>query len=95
MPDLKAHVSPSREETGCQNYVVVIGTPPIWCRPKKFYQLPGNVLGLQRMPGKKKLSLQEALDLLQNLPSASSDALTDDSSDEVPVNNQQELSLDS
>ncbi|GFV01080.1 hypothetical protein TNCV_1010011 [Trichonephila clavipes] len=40
------------------------------------------------MTRKKKLSLQEALDLLQNLPSKSSDALTDDSSDEqVPTNN--------
>ncbi|GFX33889.1 hypothetical protein TNCV_3962981 [Trichonephila clavipes] len=42
------------------------------------------------------LSLQEALDLLLNLPSESSDALTDDSSDEeVPVNNILELSSDS
>ncbi|GFT28977.1 hypothetical protein TNCV_3586391 [Trichonephila clavipes] len=43
---------------------------------------------------KKKPSLQEALDLLQNLPSESSDALTDDSSDEDdPANYQLEFSL--
>ncbi|GFW51047.1 uncharacterized protein TNCV_3593291 [Trichonephila clavipes] len=45
---------------------------------------------------KKKLSLQEALDLLQNLPSKSSDALTDDSSvEDVPVNYPLEFSLNS
>ncbi|GFY36679.1 hypothetical protein TNCV_2566421 [Trichonephila clavipes] len=45
---------------------------------------------------KKKLSLQEALDLLQNLPSESNDALTDDSSDEdVPANYLLEFSLNS
>ncbi|GFV06830.1 hypothetical protein TNCV_2331841 [Trichonephila clavipes] len=39
------------------------------------------------MSRKKKPSLQEALDLLQTLPSESSDALTNDSSDkDVPAN---------
>ncbi|GFY32276.1 hypothetical protein TNCV_3557841 [Trichonephila clavipes] len=45
---------------------------------------------------KLKLSLQEALDLLQKLPSESSDALTDDSADkEVPANYLLEFLLDS
>ncbi|GFS78761.1 hypothetical protein TNCV_3149151 [Trichonephila clavipes] len=45
---------------------------------------------------KKKLYLQEALDLLQNLPSESGDALTDDSSDEdVPAKYLLEFSLNS
>ncbi|GFV39750.1 DDE_3 domain-containing protein [Trichonephila clavipes] len=45
---------------------------------------------------RKKFSLQEALDFLRNLPFESSDALTDDSSDEeVPANNLHEFSLDS
>ncbi|GFY27238.1 hypothetical protein TNCV_2068591 [Trichonephila clavipes] len=45
---------------------------------------------------KKKLSLQEALDLLQNLPSEISDVLTDDFSDEeVPANYLLKFSLDS
>ncbi|GFU85804.1 hypothetical protein TNCV_2036351 [Trichonephila clavipes] len=45
---------------------------------------------------KKEVSLQEALDLLQNLPSETSDVLTDDFSDEeVPENNLLEVSLDS
>ncbi|GFV48715.1 hypothetical protein TNCV_2590751 [Trichonephila clavipes] len=44
----------------------------------------------------KKLSLQEAFGLLQNLPSESSDSLTDDSSDEaVPANYMMEFLLDS
>ncbi|GFT51337.1 hypothetical protein TNCV_4954731 [Trichonephila clavipes] len=48
------------------------------------------------MPGKKKLSLQEALELLESLPSESCDAPTDDSSDEeVTANNLLELSSDS
>ncbi|GFW77726.1 hypothetical protein TNCV_134171 [Trichonephila clavipes] len=47
------------------------------------------------MSGKKKLSLQETLDPLQILPSESSDALTDDSSDEkVPANNFLKFSLE-
>ncbi|GFT26927.1 hypothetical protein TNCV_4674901 [Trichonephila clavipes] len=37
------------------------------------------------MSRKKKLSLQEALELLESLPSESSDAPTDDSSEEVPA----------
>ncbi|GFS58706.1 hypothetical protein TNCV_4518471 [Trichonephila clavipes] len=38
--------------------------------------------------GKKKLCLQEALDLIQNLRSENTGALIDDSSDEeVPANN--------
>ncbi|GFW85887.1 hypothetical protein TNCV_1623311 [Trichonephila clavipes] len=54
---------------------------------------PGNIGGKS---GKNKLSLSEALDLLQNLPSEISDALTDDFSDgEVPANNLLEFSLDS
>ncbi|GFV35070.1 hypothetical protein TNCV_2304221 [Trichonephila clavipes] len=45
---------------------------------------------------KKAQSLQEALDLLQNLPSEISDVLTNDFSDEeVPANNLLECSLDS
>ncbi|GFW47173.1 hypothetical protein TNCV_56261 [Trichonephila clavipes] len=45
---------------------------------------------------KKKPSLQEALDLLQNLPSESIDALADDSSDEdVPANYLLEFPLNS
>ncbi|GFU79054.1 hypothetical protein TNCV_2839851 [Trichonephila clavipes] len=45
---------------------------------------------------KKKPSLQETLDLLQNLPSESSDALTNNSSDEVKrLNKTQELPLSS
>ncbi|GFS62229.1 FLJ37770-like protein [Trichonephila clavipes] len=45
--------------------------------------------------GEKKLSLQEALALLQNLPSEISDILTDDFSvEEVPANNLLEFSLD-
>ncbi|GFT04642.1 hypothetical protein TNCV_334061 [Trichonephila clavipes] len=48
------------------------------------------------MPGIKKLGFQEALDLLQNLPSASNDALTDySSSKEVTANNLLEFSSDS
>ncbi|GFW78068.1 hypothetical protein TNCV_135381 [Trichonephila clavipes] len=43
----------------------------------------------------KKLSFQEVLDFLQDLQSESSDALTDDSSDEeIPANNLLKLSLD-
>ncbi|GFV59131.1 hypothetical protein TNCV_1908631 [Trichonephila clavipes] len=50
----------------------------------------------KKMSGEKKFSLQEALDLLQDLPSKSNDALKDDSSaEEVPVNNLLEFSLDS
>ncbi|GFW91664.1 hypothetical protein TNCV_4500831 [Trichonephila clavipes] len=45
---------------------------------------------------KKNLSLQETLDLLQNLPSEISDELTHDFSDEeVPTKTLQEFSLDS
>ncbi|GFU70255.1 hypothetical protein TNCV_903971 [Trichonephila clavipes] len=44
--------------------------------------------------GKKMLSLQETLDLLQNLPEIR-DVLTDDfSKEEVPINNLLEFSLD-
>ncbi|GFW72809.1 hypothetical protein TNCV_1266521 [Trichonephila clavipes] len=42
---------------------------------------------------KKKLNLQEVLDLLQNQPSEISDVLTDDFSDEVPANNLLEFLL--
>ncbi|GFT50840.1 hypothetical protein TNCV_321531 [Trichonephila clavipes] len=54
---------------------------------------------IRRMSGKKKsnlsLSLQESLDLLQNLPSERNDALTDGSSDEeVPENYLQKFPLD-
>ncbi|GFW75459.1 uncharacterized protein TNCV_4426431 [Trichonephila clavipes] len=42
----------------------------------------------KELSGEKKLDLQEVLDLLQNLPSESIDALTEDSLDEeVPANN--------
>ncbi|GFU25190.1 transposable element Tc1 transposase [Trichonephila clavipes] len=41
----------------------------------------------QKCQGEKKLSFQIPLDLLQNLSSESSVALTDDSSDEVPTDN--------
>ncbi|GFV75163.1 hypothetical protein TNCV_3190121 [Trichonephila clavipes] len=44
---------------------------------------------------KEAESLQQALDLLQSLPSESSDALTDDFSDEeVPVNHLLQFSLE-
>ncbi|GFV35013.1 hypothetical protein TNCV_3026031 [Trichonephila clavipes] len=38
--------------------------------------------GTYKMFGKKKLSLEETVNLLQNIPSESRDALIDDSSDE-------------
>ncbi|GFT09197.1 hypothetical protein TNCV_4106251 [Trichonephila clavipes] len=45
------------------------------------------------MSGKKKLSLQEALELLENLQSKSRDSPTDDFQDEeVPANNLLEFS---
>ncbi|GFV24679.1 hypothetical protein TNCV_881491 [Trichonephila clavipes] len=51
---------------------------------------------VRRMSGKKKLSLQEVLDLLQNLPCEIYYVLTDDFSyEEVPTNNLLEFSLDS
>ncbi|GFS93597.1 hypothetical protein TNCV_3775691 [Trichonephila clavipes] len=46
-----------------------------------------------RLSGKKKLRLQEAQDLLQNLPSEISDEQTDKVSDEVPANNLMEFSV--
>ncbi|GFV06569.1 hypothetical protein TNCV_2948911 [Trichonephila clavipes] len=49
---------------------------------------------LQRISGKKRC-LQEALGFLQNLSSESSDAATDDSLDEFPVNNLLDLLSDS
>ncbi|GFU79042.1 hypothetical protein TNCV_548551 [Trichonephila clavipes] len=48
-----------------------------------------------RISRKKKPSLQETLDLLQNLPSESSDALTEDSSDEVKRLNKTQAPLSS
>ncbi|GFW16091.1 hypothetical protein TNCV_4680831, partial [Trichonephila clavipes] len=55
-----------------------------------------KVVDCRRMSGKKKFSFQEAMDLLQRLPYESSDAPTDDSSDEkVPVNSVLEFSSDS
>ncbi|GFU63753.1 hypothetical protein TNCV_3321501 [Trichonephila clavipes] len=49
-----------------------------------------------RMFGKKKFSLQEALELLESLPSESRDSPTDDYSDEeVPANNLLKFSSDS
>ncbi|GFY14828.1 hypothetical protein TNCV_648711 [Trichonephila clavipes] len=54
------------------------------------------VKGEERVSRKKKLSLQEVLDLLQNLASESSDALTYDSSDEdIPANYLMEFLLNS
>ncbi|GFW59666.1 uncharacterized protein TNCV_2756751 [Trichonephila clavipes] len=52
------------------------------------------LIGLPRLNvWKMKLDRQEVLDLLQNLPSESNDAQTNDSSDEaVPENNLQEFS---
>ncbi|PRD31191.1 UNVERIFIED_CONTAM: hypothetical protein NCL1_24117 [Trichonephila clavipes] len=53
------------------------------------------LIGLPRLVNvwKMKLDRQEVLDLLQNLPSESNDAQTNDSSDEaVPENNLQEFS---
>ncbi|GFW77895.1 DDE_Tnp_1_7 domain-containing protein [Trichonephila clavipes] len=47
------------------------------------------------MSGKKKLSLQETLELLKSLPSESSASATVDSSDEVRANNVLEFSSDS
>ncbi|GFX24920.1 hypothetical protein TNCV_1278561 [Trichonephila clavipes] len=53
----------------------------------RSWKLTSNDEATIGVPGKKKLSLQEALDLLQNVPSVSNDALTDDSSDgEAPAN---------
>ncbi|GFT52209.1 hypothetical protein TNCV_2530741 [Trichonephila clavipes] len=49
-----------------------------------------------KVPGNKKLRFHEALDLLQNLPSESSDALIDDSLyEEFPANDLLEFLLDS
>ncbi|GFY05065.1 hypothetical protein TNCV_561971 [Trichonephila clavipes] len=49
-----------------------------------------------RMSGKKKPSLQEALELLESLPSESSDSSTVNSSnEEVPANNLLEFSSES
>ncbi|GFU45422.1 hypothetical protein TNCV_3625511 [Trichonephila clavipes] len=42
---------------------------------------------LLSVPSKKRLSLEEVLDLLQNLTPQISDVLTDNSSSEVPANN--------
>ncbi|GFS69883.1 hypothetical protein TNCV_3101851 [Trichonephila clavipes] len=51
---------------------------------------------LRIMSGEKKPSLQEVLDLFQNIPSEISNVLTYDFSDEdVPANNLREGSLDS
>ncbi|GFT08008.1 hypothetical protein TNCV_2589341 [Trichonephila clavipes] len=56
----------------------------------------GGGVGVERMSGKKKLCLQEALDLLQNLLSEVNDVLSDDfSNEEVPGNYLLEFSLDS
>ncbi|GFV12989.1 hypothetical protein TNCV_3175241 [Trichonephila clavipes] len=53
-------------------------------------------LGELKTSEKKKLILQEALYLLQNIPSESREELTDDSSDEeVPENNLLEFSSES
>ncbi|GFT62679.1 hypothetical protein TNCV_3096151 [Trichonephila clavipes] len=49
----------------------------------------------QRLSGKKKLCLQEALDLLLNLLSEINNILTDDFSDEVPAYCLLEFPLDS
>ncbi|GFW11300.1 hypothetical protein TNCV_3808201 [Trichonephila clavipes] len=57
-----------------------------------------QIFALRRreMSEKKELCLQEALDLLQNLPFEISDVLADDfSEEEVPANNLLEFSLDS
>ncbi|GFV92056.1 hypothetical protein TNCV_1894921 [Trichonephila clavipes] len=54
-----------------------------------------NVLYIKRKFGKKKLSLQEALDILQNLSSEISDVLTDEFLYEVTANNLLGFSLDS
>ncbi|GFW60966.1 hypothetical protein TNCV_4871771 [Trichonephila clavipes] len=51
---------------------------------------------IKRVSAKKKLSLQVILELLQNLPSENSDALTNDSTDEeVPAYYLLGFSLDS
>ncbi|GFX35110.1 hypothetical protein TNCV_2330501 [Trichonephila clavipes] len=55
-----------------------------------------SVAILEKSLEKRKPRLQEALDLLQNLPSEISDALTDDFSDEeVTANNLLGFSIDS
>ncbi|GFU39809.1 hypothetical protein TNCV_1949881 [Trichonephila clavipes] len=46
----------------------------------------GSKLRITTVSGKKKLSLHEVLDLLQNLPPESSDVPIDDSSDEDLAN---------
>ncbi|GFT94025.1 hypothetical protein TNCV_3219521 [Trichonephila clavipes] len=62
--------------------------------PTDLVQVYEEMASLESL--KKKFSLQEALDLLQNLPSEISDVLTDDFSDEeVPANNLLGLSSDS
>ncbi|GFU78037.1 hypothetical protein TNCV_4855151 [Trichonephila clavipes] len=43
---VRAQVPPSREETSVK-IACDVWYPPIWCRTKKRYQLPLNVLGLQ------------------------------------------------
>ncbi|GFS70695.1 hypothetical protein TNCV_520831 [Trichonephila clavipes] len=64
--------------------------------PKKTIKKPENVKqkegkcfrrNIKQVSRKKKLSLQNALNLFPNLPSVSSDAQTDNSSDEgMPAN---------
>ncbi|GFY13944.1 hypothetical protein TNCV_1296051 [Trichonephila clavipes] len=55
---------------------------------QKWVEVPPDLNREDECLEKKKLSLQESLDLLQNLPSESSDVLTDDSShEEVLANN--------
>ncbi|GFW25244.1 transposable element Tcb2 transposase [Trichonephila clavipes] len=64
--------------------------------PRRCATISSSIFSFsQNVWEKKKLGFQEALDLLQNLPSEISDVLTDDSSDEeVKANNLLEFSLD-
>ncbi|GFT36123.1 hypothetical protein TNCV_3778381 [Trichonephila clavipes] len=65
-----------------------------YIRAGRGSHMPGIIFKIK--PAKMKLSLQEALDLLLNLPPEISDVPTDYFSDkEVPENNLLELSLDS
>ncbi|GFS53566.1 hypothetical protein TNCV_730251 [Trichonephila clavipes] len=83
------HTSRSRNVMGCNSGATQV---PL-CRGS--VQLGHRLRPLIENVWKKKLSLQEALDLLQNLPSEISDVPTDDFSDEeFPANNLLEFSLD-
>ncbi|GFU46610.1 hypothetical protein TNCV_1546291 [Trichonephila clavipes] len=66
--------------------------PPKRIRWKHIFGNGSKDVQLPKSGKKKKLSFQETLDILQDLPSETSDVLTDE---EVSVNNLLEFSLDS